>query len=225
MAASTDAKTIIDNASLALGDVGAVHWNAAELLAWLNAGQLELATLVPNANTVTVAKQLVAGSKQTAPSDAIRLIGFTRNLGVTGLVPGKAIRQIERKLLERYSPNWSTEPAAAVVLHAMYDAEDNNAVFYVYPPQPMVPQYIELIYAQIPAIIANATAGTKVTVADFYQNALLDYVLYRALGKDSEYGNQDAKALAHYQSFMQAIGAKFKADSATETLSHSKQAQ
>ena len=219
MAASTDAKTIIDNASLALGDVAAVHWNAAELLAWLNAGQLELATLVPNANTVTVAKQLVAGSKQTAPSDAIRLIGFTRNLGVTGLVPGKAIRQIERKLLERYSPNWSTEPAAAVVFHAMYDAEDNNAVFYVYPPQPMVPQYIELIYAQIPAIIANATAGTKITVADFYQNALLDYVLYRAFGKDADSANQAVRSQEHYKMFSSAIVSKMAADSATKPKS------
>lgn len=219
MAASTEAKTIIDKALLALGDVAAVHWSTAELLAWLNAGQLELATLVPNANTVTVAKQLEAGSKQTAPSDTIRLIGFTRNLGVTGLVPGKAIRQIERKLLERYSPNWSTEPAAAIVVHAMYDAEDNNAVFYVYPPQPMVPQYIELIYAQIPAIIANATAGTKITVADFYQNALLDYVLYRAFGKDADSANQAVRSQEHYKMFSSAIVLKMAADSATKPKS------
>lgn len=212
MASVTDAKTIIDDALLALSDVGATRWATSELLEWLNCGQLEIATLVPNSNTASISKLLVAGTKQTAPSDSIRLIEFTRNMGSNGSSPGKAIRQIERKYLERYTPNWSTDTASAEVMHVMYDAEDNNTVFYCYPQQPVTPQYIEIIYSQIPATIPNATAGTKITIADYYKNALLDYVLYRALSKDGEYGNQDARAHGHYKMFSDAVGIKFQAD-------------
>ena len=213
MVATTDAKTIIDKASVLLDDLKATHWPDSERLGWLNDGQLEMSILVPNSNTATVSKQLVAGAKQAAPSDSIRIIEFIRNMGADGVTPGNAIRQIERKALDRYLPNWSNDTPATAVVHVMYDAEDSNSVFYVWPPQTSVPQYIELIYSQIPAQIPNYEIGTKITVADYYANALLDYILYRALSKDSEYGNQDARAVAHYTMFANAIGAKQTSDS------------
>jgi hypothetical protein len=135
-----------------------------------------------------------------------------RNAGADGATPGAAIRQIERKVFERYQPNWSIDTADPVVVHAMYDAEDNNAVFYVWPPQPSVPRFIEIIYSVRPVIIADALAGTKITIADYYANALLDYVLYRAFSKDSEYGNQSQESQQHYKAFADAIGLKYKAD-------------
>jgi len=212
MASTTDVLTIINDASTQLNDAG-VRWTVPELLSYANRGELEIATLVPNSNTATVSIQLAAGAKQAAPSDSIRLIEFVRNMGANGLTAGNAIRQIERKAMDRYVPSWSSDTAAAVVVHAMYDAEDNNAVFYVWPPQPVItPQYIELIYSQIPVTIPNATAGTKITIADYYSNALLDYVLYRAFDKDSDSANQSARSQAHYQTFVSAIGAKFTAD-------------
>lgn len=208
---ATVASTIINDASTQLNDAGVTRWTTAELLSYLNRGQLEIATLVPNSNTATVSKQLAAGAKQTAPSDSIRIIEFVRNMGANGSTDGNAIRQIERKAMDRYIPSWSSDTATAVVVHAMYDAEDNNAVFYVWPPQPVItPQYIELIYSQIPATIAAST--NNITIADYYSNALLDYVLYRAFDKDSDSANQSARSQAHYQTFVSAIGAKFTAD-------------
>ena len=211
-ASTTDAKTILDKASILLNDSGVTRWTVSELLGWLNDAQLEVATLVPNSNTVTSSILLQAGSIQGTPSNAIRIIEFIRNTGADGVTPGNAIRQIERKSLDRYLPNWSNDTPATAVVHAMYDAEDNNTVFYVWPPQTSVPRYIEINYSVIPATIANATAGTKITIADYYANALLDYILYRAFAKDADSANQAARSLGHYKQFADAIGAKFGAD-------------
>jgi hypothetical protein len=212
---TTDAIKILNDAAFQLNDTGFVHWTSAELLSYLNAGQVEIATLVPNANATVSVVQLVSGAKQSAPADSIRIIEFIRNMGVNGSTPGNAIREVERKDMDAYVPGWSSVTADAAVVHVMYDAEDDNQTFYVYPPQPAVsPGQIELIYAKIPAAIANSNAGTKITLDDYYANALLDYVLYRAFGKDSEYGNQAARSQNHYQAFANAIGAKFGADNA-----------
>ncbi|MGZ4968035.1 MAG: phage adaptor protein [Methylobacter sp.] len=212
MVSTTDAKTILDKASLLASDVTATHWTVAELLGWLNDGQLEIATLVPNSNAITATIHLSAGAKQSAPTDSIRIIEFTRNRGISGTSNGNAIRAINRKKLDAYMPNWAFSSPNMNVVHSMYNAEDDNQTFYVYPPQPATPGYIEIIYAQMPVIIANANVGTKITIEDFYANALLDYVLYRAFGKDSEYGNQATRSAEHYKMFAQAIGAKFGAD-------------
>ena len=196
-----------------LNDVGRVRWQTSELLEWLNLGQLEIAMLSPNSNAVTASTILVAGAKQSAPADAIRIIEFVRNMGAGGVTPGAAIRNIDRKVMDRYVPSWSSDVAATTVVHAMYDAEDNNSVFYVWPPQTQTPQYIEIIYSQIPAIIAIAATGTKITIADYYRGALLDYVLYRAFGKDADTADQSARSQTHYQLFATAIGIKFATDS------------
>ena len=71
MASTTDAKTIIDKASLLLADVSQSFWLVSELLGWLNDGQRDIATVMPQANVKNSAVQLVAGVKQSLPRDGI----------------------------------------------------------------------------------------------------------------------------------------------------------
>ena len=208
----TDAIAIINDAAVFLNDVALTRWSQSELLSWINAGQLEIATLVVNSNAVTVPHILQPGAIQGGPDDAIRIVEFVRNMGPTGTTPGAAIRQIDRKTMDRYFPTWTEDTPSSTVVHAMYDAVDNNSTFYVWPPQPAEPQYIEIIYAQIPPQIPNYAIGTKITIMDYYRNALLDYVLYRAFAKDSDSANQAQRSQNHYQMFMQAIGEKFSGD-------------
>ncbi len=213
MASNTDAVTIITKASQLLGDASQTYWLTTELLGWLNDGQLEIATIIPTSNNVTLSKQLVAGAKQSAPSDSIRIIEFVRNMGSDGLTAGNAIRQIERKTLSRFYPNWGTDTAVNTVIHAMYDAEDNNGVFYVWPPQPAVtPSFIELIYAQIPVLIANVNVGTKITVADYYQNVLLNYILFRALSRSTEDADHYQRSQNYLSLFKDELGIKVVSD-------------
>jgi hypothetical protein len=203
MASVTDAKTIIDKASILLGDVTPTRWLPSELLGWLNDGQLELVILAPAVNTRNVALLLVAGVKQALPADGITLIDIPYNSGSAGTTMGTVINHVPKEIMLKRIPGWTTTMASGTVKHYIYSANAPD-IFYVYPPQPAAPKYVECVYSARPVLITAATDGIKITIDDFYQNALLDYVLYRALSKDSEYGNQDAKAMAHYQLFIQA---------------------
>lgn len=209
MASTTLAKTITDKASVFLADASQTRWLPSELLSWLNDGQAEICALVPNANPATSTVALVAGTKQSAPTDALYVNGFIRNMGVGGTTPGGVIRQVTRNFLNSFVVGWPNATTSTTVSHVAYDPADSNVDFYVYPPQPSSGMSsIEIVYSQVPAVIASS--GTPViTVRDIYANALLDYVLYRAFGKDSEYGNQSDRSQTHYKMFSQAIGIKY----------------
>jgi hypothetical protein len=209
MASVTDAKTIIDKASVILSDITATRWTTAELLGWLNDGQSEICALVPNANPVTSTVALVAGTKQSAPTDALYVNGFIRNMGVGGTTPGGVIRQVTRNFLNSFIVGWANATTSTTVTHIAYDPADSNLDYYVYPPQPATGMSsIELVYSKVPDIIPS-TGSPVITIRDIYANALLDYVLYRAFGKDSEYGNQSDRSQTHYKMFSNAIGIKY----------------
>jgi hypothetical protein len=53
---------------------------------------------------------------------------------------------------------------------------------------------------------------------DIYANCLLDYILYRAYQKDSEYAGNAQRSMMHYQGFSNALGIKTQADSATTPI-------
>lgn len=213
MPSTTTAKTITDKASIFLADASQSRWLPSELLGWLNDGQAEICALVPNANPSTSTIVLSAGAKQTAPADALYVNGFIRNMGVGGTTPGGIIRQVTRNFLNSFIVNWANATSSTVVTHVAYDPADSNVDFYVYPPQPATGMSsIEIVYSKIPTAISLIT--DVITIRDIYANALLDYVLYRAFGKDSEYGNQSDRSQIHYKMFSQALSIKYTIEKA-----------
>jgi hypothetical protein len=219
----TDARTIIEKAEMLLNDLNSTWWTEFELLGWLNDGQLEVVIAAPNANAVTENFTCVVGVKQTAPASTLRVIEFIRNRGTSGTADGNAIRDIKRKALDNFMPGWGTvtasNPSSATVIHTMYDADDNSQVFYVWPPQPSSGfGIIELCRSVIPTKITDTAPGTKITISDHYAKALLDYLVYKARKKDSDYGNTP-KAMAFYQSFASAVGIKFTMDAQAKGMS------
>jgi len=214
MASSTLAKTITDKASVFLGDVSQTRWLPSELLTWLNDGQSVICGLVANANPLTSTVALVSGTKQTIPADALYVNSFVRNMGVGGTTPGGVIRQVTRNFLNSFIVGWANATASTIVSHIAYDPADSNIDYYVYPPQPLTGMSsIEIVYSKTPDIIAS-TGTPVITIKDIYANALLDYVLYRAFGKDSEYGNQSDRSQIHYKMFSQAISIKYTIEKA-----------
>lgn len=212
MASVTDAKTIIDKASVLLGDVAATRWTTAELLGWLNDGQRELVTLAPQTNIKNVPLHLVSGIKQSLPSDAIILLDIPYNSGSAGTTVGTVINHVPKEIMLKRIPGWTATLPSSVVKHYIYSASD-PLIFYVYPPQPTTTKYVECVYSAVPALIANATAGTKITLDDQYQNALLDYLLYRSFSKDTDSANQTARGTEYYKMFISAIASKMGVDS------------
>jgi len=72
--------------------------------------------------------------------------------------------------------------------------------------------HVEISYSIPPA--ECATEGDNIAIPEIYANALLDYVMFRAFSKDSEYSDP-GKAAKYYQMFGNALGVKIKIDTAT----------
>lgn len=199
------ASSVIERAQTILQDTTGVRWPAdSELLGWLNDGQREIVLLKPNAYVKHSAHRLVAGAKQALPDDGVQMIDVVCNLGIAGSMPGRAVRIVERSVLDAQVPNWYASAPAAEVKHYCYSPLDPKT-FYVYPPQPVVNQgFVELVYGANPA---DATLTGAITLDDIYQNVLVDYVLYRAFSKESEAGDNQRASL-HRGAFEAALNGK-----------------
>ncbi len=198
------AQSIIDRAAKLLQDDTNIAWPTLELLEWLNDGQRELVLGKPDAYVINRSLRLMAGTKQVLPSDGNVFMRLTRNMGADGNTPGRAILPIPMQVFDEQNPNWHRSPAAPEAQNYVYDDRDKKT-FYVYPPQPSVAGYAEVVYSATPP---ECAAADSLAVGDLFISAILDYVLYRAYSKDAEYTRNDAKATGYYQSFISLIAGK-----------------
>lgn len=183
----------------------------AELLGWLNDGQRFIAANKNNAYIKNQNFQCVSGTKQTVPADCLQFIKPTRNMGVSGTVPGASIQMIAEDVINGLRPNWHSETTSAITKHYIFDPRDQKT-FYVYPPQPTVsPGYIEIVYGAIPADIA---IGTVILIDDIYASVLMDYIVYRVSIKDDEYA-VNGRAELSLKTAIAALSGKAQAESAT----------
>lgn len=203
--------SIIQKAQTLLLDATGVRWPSSELLGWLNDGQREIVVFKPNASIKHQSVKLVAGTRQSLPSDGVQLIDIPCNMGSDGATPGRAIRLAMREVFDAQVPTWHSDTPDLTVNHYMYSVLDPKT-FYVYPPQPSYAQtYVDVAYAYVPQ---EATLSGAITVDDIYQPMLLDYMLYRAFSKDSEFGDAN-RASAHQQAYLAALTGKARVEGAT----------
>jgi hypothetical protein len=205
------ASAVIGRAQTILQDTTAVRWSQTELLGWLNAGQREVVMVRPDACTKIANVTCVAGTKQAIPSaDGIMLIDVIRNMGASGTTPGKSIRKVPREILDAQTPGWHSMTATAEVLHYTFEPRAPKN-FYVYPPSTGSVS-VEILYSASPTDVA--VVSNVLGVDDIYEEALVDYILYRAYSKDSEYAGNAERAKAHRAAFENTIGLKTQADTA-----------
>ena len=210
-------KDLLGRASKLLQDNTNRRWPLNELLGWLTDGEREVVLYKPEAYTLNRVVQLAPGTRQEVPSGGMIFIRLTRNMGADGATPGRAVTAIDMETLDTQTPYWHTETANGEIEHYMLDERDPQR-FYVTPPQPATPHYAEVIYAaatpDIPPMTPEEWAVTTRTISlpDSYVNPLLDYVLYRAYSKNSDSADPN-RAMAYYQSFMNALGVKGQTDS------------
>ena len=198
--------SVIDKAQTVLQDTTGVRWPDAELLDWLNDGQQSIVIYKPNAYVRTIAVLMVQGTKQSLPSDGVQLVNVVRNMGANGTTPGRAIRIAQQEMLDARVPNWHGSTASAEVQHFVYSAL-NPKTFYVYPPNTGT-GYVEMAYGAEPP---NATLGGAITVDNIYQTALLDYMLYRAFSKDTEFADQ-SRSTSYLNAFIAALTGKVRVE-------------
>ena len=193
-----------------LQDTTSVRWPEAEILRYINDAQREIVNYRPESSAKTDNVQLVAGTKQALPSDGLRLIKVTRNMnGSSSSATGKrAIRIVNVDILNTQEPDWNDPTVSGdaqhgtVVKHYIFD-EDDPKNYYVYPGV-NGNAYVEIVYSKTPTDLSSASSNLDID--DIYANAVIDYVLFRAYQKDSEYAGNEQRAQTHYQLFLNCIG-------------------
>ena len=224
--ASTIAKTTILRAKTVLQDTSSTgtRWPNSELQNWLNDAQKEIILFRPDSHINNETFTPVAGkSKQAIPTAGMRLIEIVRNMADTS--DGGAIRMIQRSILDDQVPNWHRAAETVNVEHWIYDERDPKT-FYLYP-NPSSAAAIEIVYSTAPDAIDIVASDesfkpeaetTTIGLDDLYANAILDYILYRAYSKDSEYAGNAGRAASHYSAFANSLGIKTQTDSSSSAL-------
>lgn len=203
------AQEVINKVQIILQDTTGIRWpDSTELLGWLNDGQREVLVLKPNACVVNNSVQLRAGTKQSIPVDGIQLVDVTRNMGADGETPGRAIRIAMREILDAQNPDWHTMQQAAIIKHYTFTPLDPKH-FYVYPPADGTTQ-VEMVYSAVPYKIT--ALSQVISLDDIYANVLVDYVLYRAYSKDTDYAADAARAGNHQGAYTGALTGKTQAE-------------
>jgi hypothetical protein len=200
------ASTIILNAQTALHDEDGVRWPAAELVRYLNLGQDAIAEIRPDQKRGTIQIPLAEGYEQALPGTATALIDIPSN--ATGRK--SRITKVDLQLLDHMVPEWRSMPTALQVKHFMHNMAEPRK-FDVYPPvQAGVPVFatVGLYPTPIPTPTGPTSIGVigNIDLPDYWESALLDYVLFRAYSKDAEFGGNVAMAKSYHDLFMGAMG-------------------
>lgn len=206
--------TIINRAAILLQDTDNTRWTREELLGWLNEAQRQVVMMQPSATATTISLALVTGVKQRIPDDGWQLLDVTHNLGVDGQTPGRVIRIVSRKLLDAQDLNWTSATPSDVVQNYIANLQDGNDEFYVYPPN-TGRGHVEAVYSRVPTDLTSES--DKLGVHLIYQNALVDYIVYRAASKDAEHAPMLALAQMYQESFRTAVLGVAAAEAASDT--------
>ena len=199
-----------------LQDNTSVRWSDAELRRYINDAQREIVNFRPEASAKTANVALVVGTRQTIPTEGLRLIKITRNMSdASGGATGKrAVRLVNVDILNAQDPDWHDPTATGSSTHGttvknyVFD-DDDPRVFYVYPGASSTSTFLEIVYSKSPTDLT--TGSSTIDIDDTYANAIVDFVLYRAYLKDAEYAGNAQRAGTHYQLFQASVGQGAKA--------------
>jgi len=178
-----------------------------ELLPIANAVQKVICLYRREACVKTAPRVLDDGILQTIPADGQALRKPEYNLGADGATVGRSIELIDRTVLARIDPEWTTASGDAVELF-VFDQE-NPRQWLAYP-RPSGTWSVMESYFAIPADIAaadidDASAGL-IAVDDVFIQALKDGIVAYALAKNSTRAGATGRASFFANQFAQALG-------------------
>ena len=216
--ATVKVNDLINKAQTILQDTTSTRWPSNELVGWLNDAYREIILARPDANSESGTFTCAEGTRQVLTDgfpNALRLMDVVRNLAATSA--RRAVRLIDRIVLDDQRPGWHTETAGVNIEHYMFDPKLPRE-FLVYPPASTAAQ-LEVVFSSVPTDHDPSTdysaSNETIKIVDSYANAILDYVLYRAYSKDAEYAANGQRAVQHYQAMQAAVGTKTQTDNAT----------
>lgn len=213
------ASDVITRVRDALLDLGTTYrWTDAELLRWLTDAQREVCLLFPEANVTTAkvtpdaADVRIDMRLRASPAMPIAILRFAASDDELNDRMGYELKLVEKAVLDAFDPGWMGYRPATAALNtpatsgqyyraAVIDPKDPLA-FWLYP-RAHNSFAVWVTYTASPA--ALAATSDALTLGDQYIPVLTDYVLYRALGKDSVYTGAPAKSKEFQDSFMQKL--------------------
>jgi len=202
------ASTIITEVSEQLNDTDFITWTESMLIGYINSAQRAIASVRPDASTVTESFQLAAGTKQDLPAAALRLLEVTRNMGFDGSTPGQSIRGTDYESLSLFNRNWHEAPQATVVNNFTY-SEKTPRIFYVDPPADGT-RWVEIHYSVLPANIS--ASFETLALKDIYQNHIVQWCMFKAYSVEADSAISRQRALEHQTTFWNMLGRKFGRD-------------
>lgn len=200
---------IVEDIAQELTDPSYRIWSKVNLTEYLNSALLMISEFRPDASSGIVNLTLIAGTKQSLPATARRLLDIVRNMGSDGLTPGKPIWSIDEPTLNTYRPKWHSETGKTVVRNFTYD-ERTPDTFYVYPPvHATITVIVEAKVAQNPTPVADVD-NDVVSLNDVWESAIRMWMLYRAYSKETDSMESRSLADKHFMSFAQLLGIKMQ---------------
>lgn len=203
-------QSIIDQVRYTIHDENPTYrWSDAELIVYLNSGVRQIIQIVPEANVVSEAVNITNSlAKQSLPSGGVAFVKVGRNASTDGTTFEGRITRVERDVLDMYDPDWEYDTtikadAANFFVHYTHDPKEPK-VYHLYPPNSGSTRYIELVYSKFPTDAA-ATTDTY-TLDDEYINAAVQYMIFRALTKESRDTLPDAFRQELWENFLNALG-------------------
>ncbi len=193
---------IIGRCNLQLNDVLKLRFEDSKLIDYYNDALRAIITVRADAGASVETIPCAAGSEQSLPAGAVRLIDITRLSG------GRAITPIPKEVLDSYDPDWHTRTGTPE--RYCYD-EQTPKVFWLCP-SPLVDLTVEAKVSRIPDAVTLDTMDQPFHLDELYVNSVISWVLFRAFSEDSEGGANLQIAAQHLQIFNDQMGIKTQAD-------------
>lgn len=194
----TTALDIMSRAAIIIHDESFKRWTRSEMLNWASEAQVTVARN-PGVYNRTVTMPLAEGTMQALPKDGWGLITVRCNMD--GDKPVSVVKVTTRDLLDSFCPLWRRKPKQPLVENYVYDTREPTE-FAVFPPNDGTGA-VELVYMAIPAKFESES--DELVVDDSYIPALVNYVVYRAYCKESEYSPGISNATAFFEAYQQEL--------------------
>lgn len=185
------------------------RWADAELIDYVNAGLRQTVVLVPEANTIETIEDTGSSriARQALPAGGIKFVRVARNYADDGTTPQGTVRYVEKDTLDTYDPDWEYTTTAVdganFFQHFCHDKREPTT-YYLYPPPVADNKRLAVVYSANPT--AMTVVGDTIPVNDEYINALVEYVIYRALTKESRQTLPTAFRQELWQNYLTALG-------------------
>lgn len=190
------ARDLIQRAANALFDPQHATWKSDELLDYLNEGIQTAAAYVSTEFQVSIKHTLEEGARQKAPDGAVD--GVVVEWAYDEDDQPVAVLPFDLTSMNQ-DPSWMQEDPGPVRQWAS-DPMDPYA-FWVYPPQGNPPGKVQLSVPLKP--VALTQFDQKVPMREMHFGALVDYILYRAYSKNTQYAGQTGLAQLAYSRFVE----------------------